>query len=414
LAVDETGGISAGRGGWRDWVAIAVMVSSAPSLALIFTATGPVLRVIAQHFAPEGHPAFIIPGLALPVDGPLFAQMLGVLPSVGLCIGGAAAGFAIDRFGSRLVLLWAIAAFALFGSAGLYIDDAVGLLASRFALGFAAIAYGSSTIAMIGNRFDDAGRARTLSWRNILGGISGIVSLTAAGSIAHAHSWHGVFSLFLVPLVMIPATLVGVAPAIPRSTTRTEAAAKESLVFLWPILALAVFLAVVMMMNTTQFQFLLAENGVTDPRELSHVMLAGSTMSMVGSLLYSELGPKVGFSLNYSISALLLGLGVMTVGLSHGPAVAAMGGALTGTGSGWLIPHLSRTILARTPAAARGRAVGFFFFSIYLGDLINPIVIRPISLQLGLHRTFFIMGSIVALSALQIVLPRRKKAPAIA
>src|SRR6202007_158466 len=131
-----------------------------------------------------------------------------------------------------------------------------------------------------------------------------------------------------------------------------------------------------------------------------------------GSLLYSELGPKVTFGLNYSISALLLGLGVMTVGLSHGPVVAAMGGALTGTGSGWLIPHLSRTILARTPALARGRAVGFFFFAIYLGDLINPIVIRPIALQLGLPRTFFIIGGILALSALQIVVPRAKKVPA--
>ena len=73
---------------WRDWVAIAVMVSSAPSLALIFTATGPVLRVIANHFASDGRPAFVIPGLGLSVDGPLFAQMLGVLPSVGLCVGG--------------------------------------------------------------------------------------------------------------------------------------------------------------------------------------------------------------------------------------------------------------------------------------------------------------------------------------
>src|ERR1700742_324072 len=172
---------------WRDWVAIAVMLSSAPSLALIFTATGPVLPLIAKHFTPGGQPAFTIPGLGRPVDGPFFAQMLGTLPSVGLCIGGAAAGFAIDRFGSRRVLLWAIAAFALFGSAGLYIDNAVGLLASRFALGFAAIAYGSATIAMIGNRFDDIGRARTLSWRNIMCGISGILSITAAGGLAPTH-----------------------------------------------------------------------------------------------------------------------------------------------------------------------------------------------------------------------------------
>lgn len=412
MAIEDTDRTSAQR--WRDWLAIAVMLSSAPSLALIFTATGPVLPMIARHFAPVGQPAFIIPGLGVAVDGPFYAQMLGTIPSVGLCIGGAAAGFAIDRLGSRLVLLWAIAAFALFGSTGLYIDDAAGLLASRFALGFAAIAYGSATIAMIGNRFDDIGRARALSWRNIAGGVAGIVSIMAAGGIAHSHGWNGVFVLFLVPLVMIPATLFAVPPAKPRATARREAAAKESLVFLWPILLLAVFLAVVMMMNTTQFQFLMVENGITDPTDLSHVMLAGTIMSMVGSLLYSELGPKVGFSLNYSISALLLGMGGMTVGLSHGALLAAIGGGLTGTGSGWLIPHLSRTILGRTPAAARGRAVGFFFFAIYLGDLINPIVIRPIALQAGLHRTFFAIGAIVALSALQIVLPRRKKAPAIA
>ncbi len=398
---------------WRDWASIAVMMSSAPSLALIFTATGPVLPLIAKHFTPDGRPAFTIPGLGLAVDGPFFAQMLGTIPSVGLCVGGAAAGFVIDRFGSRRVLIWAILAFALFGSAGLYIDSAVGLLVSRFALGFAAIAYGSATIAMIGNRFDDIGRARTLSWRNIAGGVSGVLSITVAGIVAHTYSWHSVFALFLVPLVMLPATLFSVAPAKPGGMAPREAV-KESVAFLWPILMLAIFLAVVMMMNTTQFSFLLVENGITDPKELSHVMMVGTIMSMVGSLLYSELGPKVGFSLNYTISAMLLGLGVMTIGLSHGPLVAAMGGALTGTGSGWLIPHLSRTILARTPAAARGRAVGFFFFAIYLGDLINPIVIRPISLGLGLHRTFFIIGGIVAVSALQIVVPRRKKAPAIA
>ena len=408
-----TSGQEAERGSerWRDWLAIAVMVSSAPSLALIFTATGPVLPLIAKHFAPAGQPAFTIPGLGIAVDGPFFAQMLGTIPSVGLCVGGAAAGFAIDRFGVRRVLLCAIAAFALFGSAGLYIDDAVWLLASRFFLGFAAIAYGSATIAMIGNRFDDAGRARTLSYRNILGGIAGMVSIMAAGGIARAQGWQGVFALFLVPLALIPATLFGIAPAATRGAARAAVVAKESLAFLWPILTLAVFLAAVMMMNTTQFQFLMVENGITDPNALAHVMLAGTAMSMVGSLLYSELGPKVHFSLNYTISALLLGMGGMAVGLSHGPILGAIGGGLTGAGSGWLIPHLSRTILSRTPPSARGRAVGFFFFAIYLGDLINPIVIRPIALQIGLHRTFFIIGTIMTLSALQITLPARKKDP---
>jgi len=196
----------------------------------------------------------------------------------------------------------------------------------------------------------------------------------------------------------------------PRQQLQTGIAVKESLAFLWPIFTIAVFLAVVMMMNTAQLSFLLVENGITNPSKLANVMLAGSLMTMVGSLLYSELGPKIGVRGNYTVPALLLGMGCMVIGLSHGPVVAAIGGSLTGTGAGWMIPHFSRLILGRSPVAARGRAVGLFFSAIYFGDLINPLIIRPISLQLGLHQTFLIIGAIVAVTALQIVLPRRKKA----
>jgi MFS family permease len=396
---------------WRDWISIAVMVSSAPSLALIFTATGPVLPLIAGHFAPAGQPAFTIPGLGIPIGGQFFAQLIATMPSIGLMLGGGPTGLAVDRFGVRRVLLCALVAFALFGSAGLYIDNAAWLLVSRLLLGFAAIAYGSATIWLIGGRFGDAGRARALSYRNILGGIAGVASIKLAGSIAESVGWHGVFALFLIPLLLIPATLFSIAPAQPRGQVQANVAAKESLAFLWPIFMIAVFLAVVMMMNTAQLSFLLVENGITNPSKLSNVMMAGSFMTMAGSLLYSELGPKVSVSGNYTIPALLLGAGCMVIGLSHGALVAAIGGALTGTGAGWMIPHFSRLILGRTPASARGRAVGLFFSAIYFGDLINPLIIRPISLQLGLHRTFFIIGGIVAVSALQIVLPRRKKAP---
>ena len=393
---------------WRDWIGIAVMLSSAPALALIFTATAPVLPMIAKHFTPADQPALTIPGLGIAVDGPFFAQLVATLPSIGLMLGGGPTGLAIDRFGVRRVLLCALIAFAILGSAGLYIDNAIWLLVSRFALGFAAIAYGSATIWLIGGRFDDVRRARALSYRQIMGGIAGLTSILLAGHLAAAMGWQGVFVLFLFPLLLVPATLFAIAPtAIDHRPA--AAATRESLGFLWPIFIMAVLLAVVMMMNTAQLSFLLVDNGITTPQAQSHVLVAGSTLTMLGSILYSELGPRLGLRANYSIPALLLGTGCILIGLSHDAFLATIGAGLTGTGSGWLIPHFSRLILGRSPASARGRAVGLFYSAIYLGDLINPFVVRPFALHFGIHRTFFLIGSVVALSALQIFIPRRRQ-----
>ena len=40
-----------------------IMLSSAPSLALIFTVTPPVMPIMAAHFGPNGQPAIVIPWL---------------------------------------------------------------------------------------------------------------------------------------------------------------------------------------------------------------------------------------------------------------------------------------------------------------------------------------------------------------
>jgi MFS family permease len=394
---------------WRDWIGIAVMLSSAPSLALIFTATAPVLPAIARHFTPGGQPAFTIPLLGIAIDGTLFAQLLASsMPSIGLMVGGAAAGYAIDRFGPRRVLLFALVAFSLFGSAGLYIDNPVWLLASRLALGFAGIAYGSATIWLIGGRFDDIGRARALSYRNIAGGVAGMTSILVAGHVAEVAGWQSVFALFLLPLLLIPATLFAIPPLAADRPRAAQGATKESLAFLWPIFITAVLLAIVMMMNTTQLSFLLLDNGLSKPSDQSHVIVAGSLMTMVGSIVYSELGPRLTTRGNYSVPAILLGVGCITLGTSHEQIQATIGAAFTGMGSGWLIPHFSRLILGRSPASARGRAVGLFYSAIYMGDFLNPFVVRPVVLTMGIHRTYFLIGGVVALSALQIFIRRRR------
>ncbi len=120
-----------------------------------------------------GGAVFSIGGLH--IDGPFFGQLIATMPSFGLIVGGAPTGWLIDRLGIRRVLIGALLMFALFGSAGLYIEDPALLLLSRFGLGFAAVAVGAATISLLGARFAGAARARIpRAGGNILGGVVGV------------------------------------------------------------------------------------------------------------------------------------------------------------------------------------------------------------------------------------------------
>ncbi|HLG89660.1 MAG TPA: MFS transporter [Alphaproteobacteria bacterium] len=388
----------------KEWAAILIMLSSAPSLSLIFTVTPPVMPMMAAHFGPGGRPAIVIPWLGLEIDSVLFAQLITGMPSAGLILGGPLTGLLIDRLGVRRVMIGGAAVYAFLGSAGLYIDNAALLLASRFVLGFAAIAFAASTIALIGARFTDAARARMVSYRQFVGSVGGIAATLIAGQIGE-FGWHAPFALFLVVFLLVPIALWAV-PAMPP-LARADRGAAESLRFLWPTFALVAGLAVVMMMNATQVPFLLRDIGISTPASISRVTVMGSVTSMLGSLTYSLLGPKLGTRANYSLIAAALGVGVMAVGLSHDALSARIGVGLAGLGAGYLNPHFGRFVLDRAPPAARGRAVGLYFSAIYLGDLMNPFVVRPIANLIGIHQAFLAFGAIIAVTALQIVVPGR-------
>lgn len=400
-----------GRLTLRDVLATLVMLSSAPTLVLIFTVGGPLLPSIAAEFGKDG-PPLAVPAFHLIIDATLFAQLVAALPSLGLIVGGWPAGLAIERLGARRVLIGSLAIFALLGTAAGAVHSPALLLALRLALGFAAVGCATAALWLVGAVFDDHMRARILSLRNIFGGIGGVVSTLAVGALAAHFGWRGAFALYLAPLLIVPLATT-VLPAIPGRPTASGGQGRGSLRPIWPILASVFALSIVMMMNTTQFPFLLAENGVTSAEGRSHVMVVGSIATMGGSALYALVGPRLDLRWNYSLIALALGAGVVTVGLSHEAVLSAVGGGLIGFGSGMLAPHFIRIILQRAPAEARGRAVGLALSSIYLGDFVNPIVVHPLAVAIGLHDTFLLLGAIVLSSSLQVLLPRPARRAAI-
>lgn len=104
-------------------IAIGVVLCGAVSTGLIFVALLPVLPLISAHFGGG-------------TQGSLYAQSVMTIPAIGLIAGGLSAIWLIERTGAFRLLWPALLGVALLGSAGLYLDSPVALLATRLLLGF--------------------------------------------------------------------------------------------------------------------------------------------------------------------------------------------------------------------------------------------------------------------------------------
>jgi MFS family permease len=376
--------------GVRGTLAIFVMLSDAALLALVFTALPPALPAIAQHFGGGS-------------DGALVAQMVMTMPSIGLMLGGAFSGFLVDRLGARATLLGALIGVAITGSAGLYVDGAPLLLASRLALGFFAVTVGTCTGYLIGVFIDETRRIRILGYRNAFGSFFGLIGAYSAGPITEFVGWRSSFAIYFIVAAMIFVVAISVIPKIPRQPVQKQES-KGNLLSLMPVLPfyiLVVPFAVLTMINGAQLSFLMTADGVTSAVTQSWIIGLGSVFSATASLVYPPVRRVLGNFGTFALIPICLGGGTLIVGLTDNLWIQAVGSSITGFGCGVLIPYFYNIVYERAPRESLGRGIGFMFSAIFLGDFLNPMVLGSVTYAVGgdLHKMFITVGAVVLASA---------------
>jgi MFS family permease len=367
--------------GFREWMAVAIMLSGGLMLALVVSAMSPVAAEAAKYFSKNG-------------DGDLVTQMIVTVPAIGVIVGGPLCGWLIARFGSKRFLLVALAVFGTVGSAGLYLDNAFVLLISRFLLGLATSGIVTAMITMISEHFTPEARARILGYQSATGAFSGVLAILAAGQLGKYGGWRAPFSLYLLAF---PVLILGVI-YLPATGRRVQTAAQKAtvetgqLLRLWPIYLMIIPMFIAVYMPNIQVSFLLRDDGVTSAPIQSYVILTGALTVAIAALFYGRLRRRLSSAQIMMACFIFQGLGITIMGFTTSAAVTAMGCAILGIGTGISNPMISDLIVARTSHELRSKAIGLSYTARYSGDFINPGIMFPLRITFGLHSAFIIVG----------------------
>ena len=362
------------------WLALlAVMLSGPPLMSLTFSTIAPVLPAIARHFGAQG-------------GGTLFAQWIMTAPAIGLMLGGPAGGILIDRVGPRRMIIGAFALFALAGSAGLWLDNAVALLFSRFLLGLAGSCVATTATWLIGERFDELSRRRVIGIQDSIAGAAAMSAVLLSGIAGAAGGWRLPFAIYLVAAPLVLLAFVAVPRVTASASTHSGPPARAVLVSLWPVYAIVLAMAGLMMVPATQVPFLLESNGVADPIIRSRVIACSAALSIVSAALYGPIRQRLRERGTLALIILAYALGTTTLSQSSDAWGAAFGCMMLGVGTGLFSPHFASVLIARTPPPTRGRAIGLMYGTIFLSEFLSPLVILPLRAAFGVHGGFLALG----------------------
>jgi len=335
-----------------------------------------------------------------------------VLTAPALLIGLTApfAGVVVDRIDRKRLLLLAMLAYTVFGTAPLYLDSLGAILVSRVLVGLCEGAIMTCCTTLIGDYWSGARRARYLGLQTLVATLSATVFL-ALGGILGASGWRTPFWLYAVaaPLA-IPMALKLWQP------TSNGKPSKHLVRLPWRQLAapclVTLFGGVVFYALIVELSFVLTGVGVAATGTIGAISAIMSLATAAGAIAFSRLSgktPRVLLPVEFGLSA----AGLLLVFATVSPVVITVGAVFTGFGTGMLLPTLLTWAVNRLTFDQRGRGTGLWTGTLFLGEFVCPLALAAIGAGAGgLQGALAVLGIASALAGvLTAFLLRRNNQP---
>jgi len=306
-----------------------------------------------------------------------WVPMIITLPT--LCIGlfSAVAGVLADRWGRRRLILAALGVFVACGMAPLLLDELHWILLARVGLGIAEACTLTAGNALMGDYFSGETRRKWLSYETILGPIVGSGVLISGGYLGTLW-WRGPFLLYGIGLLVLIGVLLLVWEPERKQRETVDATVGS---FPWKTAALVsartLIAAMPFFSQNIQHGRIFAALGLSSSFDISLYAMMASVGTVLGAYTFRILPVRR----IEQILTLVFGLfAISFIALSFKPPLG-IGTAIDAIGQlagGMCYPAVLAWALSRFPPEYRGRGVGVWSGSFYVGSFVSGVVIGVI------------------------------------
>ncbi|MDN0198914.1 MFS transporter [Streptomyces sp. S.PNR 29] len=335
----------------------------------------PVLPQMQDHFAD-------VPG----VDA--LVPMALTIPALSLALLAPFVGVLVDRLGRKRLLVVSTVLYAILGTAPLWLDSLGAIVASRALVGVTEAAIMTCCTTLLGDYYSGRQRDRYLAMQTMCAAISA-TAFFVLGGVAGSAGWRAPFWAYAVSLLLAPA----MAAFLPRPRPDDHADAPSPTVpepmarrpFPWrPLVgtcALTVFGAVLFYTLQVEMAFLLDDMGVTESGIIGLATAITSAAIVVGSATFAKAGrsPQAWLPTAFGLCA----VGFAVVWLAPNPVVLTLGAVITCLGGGIMLPSLLTLAMSKLEFADRGRGIGLWTGTFFLGQFLCPLVALALTSAVG-------------------------------
>jgi MFS family permease len=383
-------------------------------------AMAPALPAIQAHFSDLPNVQFLV-------------RFVLTLPALVIAITAPGAGYVVDRFGRKKILIASVILAGVSGFSGFFATSLPLVLVGRAFLGIATAGLMISTTTLITDYYSGSARASFLGLNAGFMGFVGTILLIIVGFLAES-SWNLPFIIYLLPFPILlfvlfilyepklearcdetpaslggPGVCVGEAVSsegrLPHFVGQGEPMPVKLLAFIYgTILLVQIIFYVVPIQLPFYFQNLAGASA-------SQGGMAISTLAFVfalSSISYGRVAKRFDRISVLALAMFLISLGYGFIALASGLVLVYVGLIIAGVGIGLMVPNLYAWLASEAPPALRGRILGGFTTATFAGQFLSPILSQPVSAAYDI-RAVFIVAAALALIVVPFVFLGRER-----
>lgn len=363
----ETRPPASSRAAGRTQAALLVAGSCMPVLGAVLLA--PVLPTLTQVFADT-------PGVAILVP------LVLTLPALFVALFSPLAGYVADRVGRKQLLIIAMLAYALFGTAPLWLDSLGAIALSRVGVGIAEAAIMTCCTTLITDYYWGQKRNKYLGLQTMVSALAATAFFALGGALGSI-SWRTPFWLYAVSAVLVIPMIVKLwEPA--KSHTQNTTAAKEPVPWrqIGAPAAVTLFGGIVFYALIVHLPYVITGLGVTDTGLIGGAAAIASLATAAGAISFRYLA-KLGTRKLLVAAFGLAAVGLCLVSLAGNVPLAILGAVVASAGTGILLPTLLTWAVNGLEFSQRGRGTGIWTGTLFIGQFLTPIILGAAAAGLG-------------------------------